>query len=134
MFGYNDREFISVFVDYDPAADDLIPLFRATQDCEVISAYAIITNNVNQTDSAYFTLAICNGGTAGTATTALSGTIGGTAGTPGWTGLKPEVLAISDGTVSAGELVTLSYDETSTATFGSMLIQLELLAGVGADA
>lgn len=135
MFGYENREFVQVFIYGDPAADQVIPLFRATQDCEIKSAYVVITDNVNQTDAAYFKLDLKNGGTAGTAVTAISGTIGGTAGTPGWTGLKPETFPLSgEAAISAGEVVVLSYDEASTATFGSMLVQLEILSGVGADA
>ena len=134
MFGSEHSEIVCAYIDHDPGATDVLPLFVATQDCEVRSARAIIVNNVNQTDAAYFTLALYNGGTAGTSTTALSGTIGGTAGTPGWTALKPETLAMVDGTVSSGEVVTLLYTEASTATFGAMLIELEIVDGVGADA
>ena len=131
MFGYNRRGFVTVALDYDPGADDVIPLFRATQDCEIISAYATMTNTLAADATNRFALNLLNGGTAGTATTAISGTIGGTA---GWTGLTPTSFSVSQGTVSAGEVITLNYDENGTGTFTSIAIQLELLAGIGADA
>lgn len=131
MFGYNSREFVNVFLDYDPAADDVIPLFRATQDCEVKSAYAIMTNDLAADGTNYFALHLMNGGTVGTATTVVSGTIGGTA---GWTGLTPTDFVVSDGTLSAGEVLVLNYNENGTGTFTSINIQLEILSGVGADA
>lgn len=134
VFGYDNREFVNVFIDHDPGQVEAYPLFVATQDCQIKSASVVVTNSVNQTDAAYFTLSLFNGGTIGTAVTLLSGTIGGTAGTPGWTGLTPEALPISAGAVTAGQVVILDYVEASTATFGSMMVQLEILSGIGADA
>ncbi len=134
VFGYDNRRFINIQMAYDPAADDVMPLFRATQDGEIKSAYAIVTNNNNAADAGGFTLTLLNGGSIGTAVTAMSGTIGGTAGTPSWTGLTPESFIIADGTYSAGDVIVLGYDESSTDTFVAMTIQLELLTGIGADA
>lgn len=131
MFGYENREFISAFIDADPAADEVYPLFQATQDCEILSAYAVNVNDVAADGTNWFALNLLNGGTIGTATTAISGTIGGTV---GWTGLTPVDFVMSEGTISAGQVVVLNYNENGSGTFGEMLIQLEILSGVGEDA
>lgn len=121
------KEIVVVAIDTDAAADQYFPLFRARAACTLAAAYAFQTDDVNQTDANYYKLALKNGGTAGTATTAMSGTIGGTAGTPGWTGLKPETFSITAGSLAAGEVVTLLYDEEGTITPGvPIVVQLEL--------
>lgn len=131
MFGYNNRVIVVNHIDWDPAADDYLPLFRAPVDCEVLNAYVITTKDVAASTANYFQFVLCNGGAAGTATTAISGTVGGTA---GWTGLTPKSFTVADGTVTAGHVVTLKYDEEGDATFDAMVVQLEILYGVGEDA
>lgn len=126
MFGGNVRHSVTAHVDWDPAADDVIPLWVAPLACEITGAYAVVTNVVNGSTANYFDLALRNGGTAGTATTALAGTIGGTA---GWTALLPVAFTISNGTVAAGELVTLHYNEEGTGTFQAMSVQLDYVIG-----
>ena len=131
MFGYTNRQHVVAYIDHDPAADDVLPVFRATRDCEVLSAYALTANAVAAHTDNYFALNLLNGGSAGTATTAISGTIGGTA---GWTGLLPVDFTVSDGTLVAGDVVVVNYNETGTGTFAAMMVQLEIVDGVGADA
>ena len=131
MFGYNNREIVVSHIDWDPGADDYIPLFRAPVDCEVLGAWAINTNAVAADGSNHFQVSLCNGGTAGSSTTVISGTVGGTA---GWTALKAEDLTPVDGTLTAGQIVTMHYDENGTGTFGAICVQLEVLYGVGEDA
>ena len=130
-FGSQLERHVVAYMDHDPAADDVLPVFRASKDCEVLRAYAIVTNDVAASTDNYFALNLLNGGSAGTATTAISGTIGGTA---GWTGLLPVDFTISQGTLTAGDVVVVNYDETGTGTFGSMVIQLDIVDGIGADA
>ena len=128
-FGYDVRRHVVAYMDHDPAADDVLPVFRATKDCEMLSAYAIVTNAVGASTDNYFALNLLNGGAAGTATTAISGTIGGTA---GWTALRPVSFVVSEGTLTAGDVVVVNYNETGTGTFASMVVQLEIVEGIGA--
>ena len=122
-----DRELVIVVVDTDAGGDQAFPLFRAPAACTVKSAYVFQTDDVNQTDANYYKLCLFNGGTAGTATTVLAGTIGGTAGTPGWTGLKAETFTVSAGSLTAGQVVVLHYDEEGTITPGvPIVVQLEV--------
>lgn len=128
MFGGYIRNSVVVGLDYDPAADDYIPLWRAPLACEVVGAYATVANDVNAHTANYFSLELVNGGTAGTATTAMAGTIGGSA---GWSALTPVPFTVTSGKLAAGELVTLKYDEEGTGTFAVMAVQLDYVFGEG---
>lgn len=129
MFGGTQKQSVVINIDYDPAADEVHPLWRAPAACEVLGAYATVVNDVGASTANYFSLALRNGGAAGTATTALAAAIGGT---PGWTGLTPKPFTISDGTLAAGDVVTAVYDEEGTGTFTQMAVQLDYVLGVGA--
>lgn len=126
MFGSQSKHSVVAFVDFDPAADDVIPVFVAPLACEIESAKVIVTNVVNGSTANYFDLALLNGGSAGTATTQIGGTIGGTA---GWTALLPVSFTVSEGALAAGDVVALKYNEEGTGTFASMLVQLDYVLG-----
>jgi hypothetical protein len=126
MFGGMRTNSIVVALDYDPAADDDLTLWRAPQAVVITGAYATVQNDVAASTANYFNLALYNAGTSGTALTALAGTIGGT---PGWTGQVAKTFTVSNGTVGAGEFVTLRYDETGTGTFTAMVVQLDYISG-----
>lgn len=119
---------VNVTVDYDPAADEVLPLWRAPAACEIKSAYATVVNDVAASTANYFTAQLLNGGAAGTASTAISDAIGGTA---GWTGLTPKAFTVTAAgkNLAAGDVVTLSYDETGTGTFGVLNVQLDVQYG-----
>jgi hypothetical protein len=117
---------VVVSLDYDPAADDDIAIWRAPFACEIRSAYATPSNAVNGSTANYFDLALYNGGTSGTALTAISGTIGGTA---AWAALTPTAFTISAGALTAGQLVKLRYNEEGTGTFTQMIVQLDVQPG-----
>ena len=119
---------VNVTVDYDPAADEVLPLWRAPAACEIKSAYATVVNDVAASPANYFTAQLLNGGAAGTASTAISDAIGGTA---GWTGLTPKAFTVTAAgkNLAAGDVVTLSYDETGTGTFGVLNVQLDVQYG-----
>lgn len=126
MFQGNDYKSVIVNLDYDPAADDVIPLWRVPLDATIMGAYATMTNALAANGSNYFSLTLRNGGTAGTATTSISNTIGGTA---GWPALVPQVFTVSADEIKAGELVQLVYDEEGTGTFTAVHIQLDVVYG-----
>ena len=117
---------VTVLLGYDPAADDVIPLFRAEKKGTLESAYAIKTNVLNASTANYFSLNLLNGGSAGTATTAVGSTIGGSA---GWTALLPVSFGVSNSEFAAGDVFVLNYDEEGTGTFASMVVQLNVHYG-----
>lgn len=128
MFGSYNIKSICVHLNYDPAADDDIPLWVPKQASEIVGAKVVVANTVNASTANYFDLALYNGGSAGTAVTAVAGTIGGTA---GWTGNTPVNFTVSNGTVTAGQVIYVRYNEEGTGTFSSMLVQLDYVDGVG---
>lgn len=126
MFGDAVYFPVVAHIDHDPAADDDLPVWRAPFDCAIRSAYVTVTNAVAAHTADYFDLALYNGGTSGTALDAIAGTIGGTV---GWSALTPTAFTISDGVVTAGELVKIRYNEAGTGTFGAMVVQLDVQPG-----
>lgn len=126
MFGSQNKQSVSFTVAYDPAADEVWPVWRVPQACEVTAAYATVANDVAASTANHFSLALRNGGSAGTATTALAAAVGGTA---GWTGLTPKAYTVSEGTLAAGDVVTAAYDETGTGTFTQVTIQIDYVLG-----
>lgn len=126
MFGGNTKHSVVAFMGHDPGADDDIPVWVAPLACEIVGAKVVVTNAVAGNTANYFDLSLYNGGTAGTALTAIAGTIGGTA---GWSALVPVPFTVSNGTVAAGELVKIRYNEEGTGTFGSMAVQLDYVIG-----
>jgi hypothetical protein len=131
MFGSQLTQSVVVMVDYDPQADEYLPIWRAPAACEIKAAYATVVNDVAADTADYFDVALYNGGSAGTALAELAGTIGGTA---GWTGLTPKAFTVSQGTLAAGDVVTLHYNEAGAGTFTALAVQLDYVLGVGADA
>lgn len=128
MFGDYNVETVTVPFTHDPAADDVLPVWRAPQACEVTAAYARTANDVSGDTDNWFDVALQNGGTGGTGTTELAGTIGGTA---GWSALEEKAFTISEGTLAAGEHVNLKYNEEGTGTYGVLVIGLEVKYGGG---
>lgn len=126
MFGANNTKSVVVALNYDPAADDDIPLWVAPTAGEIVTASAVVANTVAGSTANYFDLALYNGGSAGTATTAVGGTIGGTA---GWTGLTPKTFTVSNGTIAAGDVIYARYNEEGTGTFTVMNVQLNWVEG-----
>jgi hypothetical protein len=126
MFQSQVRFPVIASFDFDPAADDILPVFRAPADCTIKAAYVTLANDVAGSGTNYFSVTLQNGGAAGTATAALSAAAGGTA---GWTGLTPVAFTLGTSTVDAGEVVTISYDEEGTGTFGAMTVQLDIVYG-----
>lgn len=127
MFGGYNIHTQTLFLDYDPAADDDIPVFVAPKACEIVGVKATTTNDVAASTANYFNLALYNGGTAGTALTAVAGTVGGTI---GWSALVPVSFTVSNGTLATGEVLKVRYNEEGTGTFGSMLLSIDYVLGV----
>lgn len=126
MFGSYNKKSVTWTASYDPASDEVYPLFRAPQACEIVGAYATTTNAVNAATDNYFSVALINAGAAGAGTAVIAAAVGGTA---GWAALTPKTYTISDGTLAAGEVVAASYDETGTGTFGVITFQLDYVLG-----
>jgi len=122
MFGGLVRHSVTVSLDFDPAADDVLALWRAPKACTIKGAYAVCHNAVAANTANYFSLNLLNGGSAGTATTAIGGTVGGTA---GWAALTSKTLISSDVSLAAGDWVVANYDEEGTGTFAGMVVQID---------
>jgi hypothetical protein len=126
MFGDRNIKTLVVALDFDPAADDDIYLFKAPEKLEIISASMALNNALAGSTANYFDVALYNGGTAGTAVTAIAGTIGGTA---GWSALTPKDFTVSNGTVTANQVVYLRYNEEGTGTFTAGVVQINYKLG-----
>lgn len=123
---------VSVFLDFDPAADDQLPVFVAPDDVTITSAKAVTTNDVAADVTNYFTVGLVNKGAAGTATTAVAATdVGGTA---GWSAMVAKAFTVgtANNQLAAGDVVVVDYDEAGTGTFTSMIVQLDYVIGQGA--
>lgn len=130
MFSSQDIKSVVAYIDNDPAADDVLPVWRAPVNCHLVSAYAISTNGLAGDGTNYFALTLHNRGAAGTATQAISDDIGGTV---GWSALAPTAFTLDTDydNLSAGDLVGVSYNENGTGTFTAMAIQLDYVIGQG---
>jgi len=126
MFGSQNTKILALYVDHDPQADDDLFLFKAPHQLEIVSASMTLNNALAGSTANYFDVALYNGGTAGTAETAVAGTIGGTA---GWSALTPKDFTISNGTVTANQVVYLRYNEEGTGTFGAGVVQINYRDG-----
>lgn len=128
MFGSQIYDSVVVSLGHDPAADDIMVVWRAPAACEVKSAYAIKSNALAAGTANYFSLQLRNGGAAGTATTAISDEIGGTV---GWAALTPVAFTMTTTgkNLAAGDVVEIDYDETGTGTFADTIVQLDIQYG-----
>jgi len=130
MIGSYNKKSVVFSVAYDPAADETLPIWRAPDACEITGAYAVAVNDVAASTANYFDVTLQDGGADGSGTAAMSDAIGGTA---GWTGLDPKTFTISEGTLDAGDVVTLLYNEEGTGTFTQLTVQLDYVLGHGAN-
>jgi len=124
MFQSEIRFPVVVSFDYDPAADDQIPIWRAPMAATIKSAYVTVANNVSAHTANYFSVHLRNGGPNGSAATVISSTVGGTV---GWTGLAPQAFTITAADIAAGDVLCLYYDEEGTGTFGQLTVQLDVV-------
>ena len=130
MFGDRNIHSVVAYLDYDPAADDVIPVWTAPQACTIVSANAVSVNGLAADGTNYYSLALRNIGAAGTATTAIAAAVGGTA---GWTALVPTAFTINtdNNNIAAGDVVSVVYDENGTGTFTAVAVQLNYVIGTG---
>ena len=117
----------------DPSADDQqFMVWRAPRACEVISAYA--SSMVAQTAGSAGEFTLLNYGTAGTAVEGtVVNTIGGTASASRLPALTPVAGTINEGTIAAGDVVVMDYQETGDWVEGVVTIVLEVVWGIGAN-
>lgn len=126
MFGAYNVQTATVFLDWDPASDDDIPVFVAPKALEITGAKFTLVNALAGSTANYFDLALYNGGTAGTALTAVSGTAGGTA---GYSAMVPNDFTVTNGTMAANEVLKVRYNEEGTGTFTAMILSLNYVLG-----
>lgn len=123
MFPSQAPVVITFDVAYDPAADETYAFFKVPtgRQFTILSACAMVPNDVGASTANYFTVALQNGGTAGTGTTAVAAAIGGTA---GWTGMVPKDFTLTTDELTAGQVLKVAYDETGSGTFTQLGIQV----------
>lgn len=127
MFGSQNNKILTFALDFDPAADDQLYLFKAPTQMEIVSASFACNNAVAASTANYFNLQLKNGGTAYTGTALISNSIGGTT---GFAALTPIDFTISNGTVTPGQIVYVDYDETGTGTFTAGVLQINYREGI----
>ena len=132
MFSSQNLKSVVATYTHDPAADDQLPVFVAPNVCTIVSAKATVANTTAASTANYFDVGLVNKGTAGAGTIEISSAdIGGTA---GWVALTPIAFTIDtdNNQLASGECVAVDYDETGTATFGVMTVQIDYVTGQGA--
>lgn len=126
MFGSQNNKIITFALDFDPGADDQIYLFKAPNQMEIVSASFACNNALAASTANYFALQLKNAGTAFTGTANISNSIGGTT---GFAALTPIDFTISNGTVTANQVVYLDYNEAGTGTFTAGVLQINYRDG-----
>lgn len=129
MFGSQIIHSVVAFLDYDPAADDQIPVFIAPAACEITAAKVMTTNTIAADGTNYFGAGLVNKGGAGNGSGVIAPAVGGES--VAWTALVPKPFTISGGTLAAGDVVALDYNENGTGTFTSLMVQIDYVLGQG---
>jgi len=115
---------VVVSFDYDPGADDILPVYRAPAKATIRSAFVTVANDVAASTADWFRVRLVKINASGTA--AITDWAGGTA---GWTGLSPVQFNVTSDELAAGDLLALEYDENGTGTFGQMTVQADVVFG-----
>lgn len=123
MFGDYNINSVTVSVDYDPAADKSIPVFRAPHPITVVGCYATVTTAIASDGSNYFAASLKNGSDV------VGSPVGGV--DTAWVALTPKSMTIDEATayIDTGEVLAVLYDETGTGTFGQLTIQIDYVHG-----
>lgn len=125
-FAYYDNKVISIVVS-DPGADDTqVHLFRAPEAMQIVSAYAITTEDMGAGTAPQ--LALHNYGTAGTA---VGGTIAANvAGTANpLSANEPAAFTLADPDLEAGEWVVLDVQEINDWSGGLVTLNFQVRPG-----
>jgi len=128
MFGDRALKVITYSFGQDPAADASLPIFVAPEALTIKSAN--LTTNATTAGGTvnFFDVALWNGGTSGTANGVVAGTVGGTV---GWVALTSVPFTVTNGYMTAGQLLRLRYDETGTATIQGSTLTISYVNGKG---
>lgn len=123
MFGDYNINSVTISLDYDPAADKTIPVFRAPHPITVVGCYATVTTAIASDGSNYFAASLKNGSDV------VGAPVGGV--DTAWVALTPKSMTIDEATayIDAGEVLAVLYDETGTGTFGQLTIQIDYVHG-----
>lgn len=132
---FSGQRYVTSVVITDPGEDKSVPILRAPSNDHITVEAAYVCPDTIQaaSTSAYYTVHLMNGGTAGTGTTSIGGTVGGTA---GWAANTPKSIAITAGSgkLTDAQWLVAKYDETGTVAPGRICIVVEYVRGVGAAA
>lgn len=123
MFNSQNIKSVTISLDYDPAADKVIPVFRAPQPLTVVGCYATVTTTIASDGTNYFAVALKNGSEV------VGAAVGGV--DTAWTALTPKSMTIDEtySYIDAGEVLALDYNETATGTFTQLTVQIDYLVG-----
>lgn len=134
MFAYDNVHSVTFAVS-DPGADATIPIWKVPSrytKIEILAANAVCDTSVVDGVGTAFTLRLLDYGSAGTAVAGTVSATLGAAGTGDWTANTPRAFTISEGTMDAGDWLTLKYDETGTIAPKNIIVQVDFVSGVGA--
>lgn len=131
MFGSDNVHSMTVVVG-DPGADNKqIHLWRAPDAAEILRAYIAPQNVQNAGSAGAFRL--YNYGTSGTAVAGtVTNSLGGTATASILAAGVPVAYTLSEGTFTAGQWLTLDYQETGDWVEGNVSITFDYVLGIGA--
>ena len=93
--------------------DETYGVWKAPFAGEVIDLWAIVGATLTAGAGTGLSIVLQNGGTVGTATTAI-GTVGGGTADAGWAADTVRAGTLGVATFSAGDVLCVKYDETST--------------------
>ncbi len=124
MFQDEVRFLFTATIDYDPGADEVIPIGVAPKDLKLREAYVTVVNDVAASTADYFRVRLVK--ISSGVQTPLTDWAGGTA---GWTGLSPVQFTIVESSVGQGDVLAVEYDETGAATFTQMAVQANVTYG-----
>ncbi len=123
MFSSQNIKSVTISLDYDPAADKTIPVFRAPQALTVVGCYATVTTTIASDGTNFFAVSLKNGSDV------VGAAVGGV--DTAWTALTPKSMTIDEtySYVDAGDVLAVFYNEDGTGTFTQLTVQIDYLVG-----
>jgi len=123
MFGSYNIQSVVAALEFDPAADATIPVFRAPHPLTVVGCHVTLTSAIASDGTNYFAASLKNGSDV------VGSPVGGA--DTAWVALTPKSMTIDTTTafVDEGDVLAVFYNENGTGTFGQMTVQIDYVHG-----